>query len=111
MSGDHQKSCEERIDGELASTERCYSKLWRQFDHAIKRGADTAEEAWEEMAPLSLEMKRVLKLMFSWGGPSDWLEAELDGCSVVSLTYHRVEGRFQAGALRPTGIVNIDLTP
>jgi hypothetical protein len=84
-----QLTCEERVDDELVKTEARYSNLWYQLDEAVERGDDSAEEQCrDELEPLNLETKRVLKLMFSWGGPSAWIEAELDGSSVVSLTYH-----------------------
>lgn len=89
MTAGRRMTCEERIAGELAETERSVSGLWQRIGEAAQRGDGQAEEeAREELAPLSLETKRVLKVLFSWGGPSDWLEAELDGYEVVSLTYH-----------------------
>jgi hypothetical protein len=89
-----QGTCEERVDGELVSTERQYSDLWRQLDAAAERGDNAAEaECHAAMEPPSLGAKRVLKIIFSWGGPSDWLEVELDrhergGYEVAQLTHH-----------------------
>lgn len=92
MSDDKQ-TCEQRVDAELARTEQNLVEQWAGIDKAVERGDWEREESLrEEMEPLSLEVKRVLKIMLSWGGPSDWIEADLShegyGYEVESLTYH-----------------------
>jgi hypothetical protein len=41
---------------------------------------------------LSINATRVMRIMFSWGGPSDWIEVELEKVDrwfeVTSVVYH-----------------------
>jgi hypothetical protein len=57
----------------------------------IESDGEKIEEAVEELNNLALEISsfKVIKILFSTGGPSDWLEAKLDDeGDLIGLTYH-----------------------
>lgn len=89
---DRDLTCAERIEAELIETEQGYARLWRQLDQVSRaKDEDEREAAYEELSPLSIELKPVVKVLLSWGGPSDWLEIGLDNTSAHSVervTYH-----------------------
>lgn len=89
---DRDLTCAERIETELTETEQGYCRIWRQLDQVAEtKDEDEQEAAYEELDPLSIEVRPVVKVLLSWGGPSDWLEIELDSArthSVDRVTYH-----------------------
>ena len=87
---DRELSCARRIRHELADREAAYVGIWRALDnlHATNEDLDTAHA---ELIPLGLEVRPVLSVQLSWGGPSDWLEIELENDSehdIRWVTYH-----------------------
>lgn len=87
---DRTSSCAERIGTELAETEQSYARLWQRLE-AIDKTDDSLAAVYEELQPLSIDVKPVMVVLLSWGGPSDWLEIELDSTrahDVERVTYH-----------------------
>lgn len=85
-----QPTCAERIADHMAGRAETIGKLQRADDDCVFvfEGRDTADERLQEM-PLSVEVVRHVKILLSWGGPSDWLDAELDADNdIVTLVYH-----------------------
>jgi hypothetical protein len=82
-------TCEQRIERNLAEQEERLSVVWARVDHDAN---DDQVTVYEELEPLSVETKRVMRLMFSCGGPSDWIEADLErtkhGYAVAGMSYH-----------------------
>lgn len=65
-----------------------------RLERAERVGDDAlADEVREEMDPLSVELVRHVEITLGYGGPTDWLDAELykDG-GVRSVTYHYAWG-------------------
>jgi hypothetical protein len=59
------------------------------------RKSEKVAEKYGELddMPLSVEVKRVIEVTLGVGGPSDWIEAELDSDGdVTSATYYAVWG-------------------
>jgi hypothetical protein len=57
----------------------------------IESDSEKIEEAVEELNNLALEISsfKVIKILFSTGGPSDWLEAKIDDDGeLFQLSYH-----------------------
>jgi hypothetical protein len=95
MSGRDQP-CAQRIDGELAAAEQRFAGIWHQVDDTDALANDERCSClYEELEPLSIQANTVLTVMFSWGGPSDWLEVILgDGHGadrVERIAYHYAE--------------------
>jgi hypothetical protein len=89
---DRSLSCAERIETQLTETEQGYARLWQRLDQVdATRDQDEREAVYEELDPLGIEVKPVVKVLLSWGGPSDWLGIELDSTrahDVERITYH-----------------------
>jgi hypothetical protein len=89
---DRVQNCERRIAAELNKTEQHFAALWQRLDSARSCiDWERSEAVYEELEPLSIEIRPVLTVQLSWGGPSDWLEIELDNTSahdVERVTYH-----------------------
>ena len=90
---DRDKPCEDRMAEELAGTEQYFADLYRKLDDEAARDDDDSEESLrEQLDPLSIDTTRTMRLMFSWGGPSDWIDVELrrDGhrVEVTRVVYH-----------------------
>ncbi len=86
-------TCEERIRDELASIEDWLSKTYRKIDKATQAGdAVREDELREEIEVYGVDVKRVMKLTLSGGGPASWLEVYLDDSSrwpeVETVIYH-----------------------
>ena len=89
MTG-RQQSCAQRIRQELTGREESFAALWRQLDNP-DAADDEADAVREELNPLSIEVRPVVTVLLSWGGPSDWLEIELesdDGRDIRRAVYH-----------------------
>jgi hypothetical protein len=89
---DH-KTCEERIPDELTSTEDWLSRTYRKIDKANEGGDyQREEELREEIEVYGVEVKRVMWLTLSGGGPASWLEVHLDDSGrwpvVEKVIYH-----------------------
>ena len=87
---DRALTCARRIRQELAAREVLYTGIWRAFNnpHAAN---DDLDAAHAELIPLAIEVRPVVSVQLSWGGPSDWLEIELEndsGHDVRRVTYH-----------------------
>ena len=87
---DREPTCAQRIRSNLADREGMYADIWRALDnpHATN---DDLDAAHAELIPLGLEVRPVLSVQLSWGGPSDWLEIELEndsGHDIRRVTYH-----------------------
>lgn len=87
------RTCEERITEELDNTEWWLAERYELIDAANQ--ADDwkrQDELREEIEPYAVDVKHVLKLELSGGGPASWLEVGLEkerwGVTVVSVTYH-----------------------
>lgn len=65
------------IARKLDGREEDFAELFVRMD---SDDADISEDAQVQMdeMPLSVETKTVVKVLFSWGGPSDWLEITMD---------------------------------
>lgn len=86
-------TCEEQIQGELANTESWLNKSYELIDAANEAGDyRREEELLEEIEPYGADVKHVLTLTLSGGGPASWLEVELEkgprGFQVASVIYH-----------------------
>lgn len=89
MSG-YTRTCAQRIRHELGDREAVFVGIWRALEnpHATN---DDLDAAHAELIPLSLEVRPVVTVQLSWGGPSDWLEIELEnnsGHDIRRVTYH-----------------------
>jgi hypothetical protein len=82
-------TCRDRIQKSLESREEMIG--------AILQGmADGNDEAYEEFGDLPLEVSEytVLRILLSWGGPSDWIEVKIGAgpkpldYEILSMKYH-----------------------
>ncbi|KEZ34303.1 MULTISPECIES: hypothetical protein [Frankia] len=89
MSNDRNEKCEDRIDAQLLNLERWYRRRYKRLDKAL-RANDYAreEEIREELAPLAVSARRLVRVEFFWGGPSAHMDAEVDNGQVVAATFH-----------------------
>ena len=76
-------TCEERIDGELSRFEESAGELVEDYNS----GDDDRFDNWNNY-PLSVETRKITKVLMSWGGPSDFLKIEHDGADIYSIEYH-----------------------
>ena len=87
---DRTLSCARRIRQELAAREVLYTGIWQMLNnpHSANDDLDTAHA---ELIPLGIEVRLVVSVQLSWGGPSDWLEIELENSSehdIRRVIYH-----------------------
>lgn len=90
---DRNTTCAQRIGSEFASTERWLSESYQKIDQAHEDNDDSvAEQLQEEIEPCSVGLTYTLKLELSGGGPSSWLEVELEktrwSFEPVQVVYH-----------------------
>lgn len=78
-----QATCEERIDEYLARFEESAGELVEDYNS----GEDDRFENWNN-APLSVETRKITKVLMMWGGPSDFLEIEHEGTDIYKIEYH-----------------------
>ena len=87
---DRKLTCAQRIRSELADREATYAGLWQRLYDPDAADDDT-DTVYEELEPLGLEVRPVVSVQLSWGGPADWLEIELEndnGHDIRRVTYH-----------------------
>jgi len=102
------KTCEERIDREYQARRDHILTLINIIDEPCGEDKinflnnlgynlepDDGEDVIRDVAmnelynlPLNISRKEVVKIEFSWGGPSDFVELDVYGNEVVSGTYH-----------------------
>jgi hypothetical protein len=90
---DRTAPCEERVAQELERTEQYFADVYRQLDAASLNDSAQYDALHDQLEPLSIDVKRILRIMFSWGGPSDWIEVELTRLEgpqmeVTNVVYH-----------------------
>lgn len=90
---DRNTTCAQRIENELANTEQWLSESYKKIDEASENNDDNlAEQLQEEIEPCSVGLTYTLKLELSGGGPSSWLEVELEkthwSFEPVQVVYH-----------------------
>ena len=78
-----QATCEERIDDYLKRFEESAGELVEDYNS----GDDERFSNWNEY-PLSVETRKITKVLMSWGGPSDFLKIEHEGTDIYSIEYH-----------------------
>jgi hypothetical protein len=73
-----QETCAERIGQELADREAELHRLYAVIDSGD--GMDLEDEAYNEINEMSygIEVKKVYKVIWSGGGPADWIEITTD---------------------------------
>lgn len=88
-------TCEQRIAEHQESREETFATLFAAASGERMAMYDgemiDQEDAYDRIAelPLSVEVKRVVRIDLSTGGPGDWLEATLDSDGdVTSVSYH-----------------------
>lgn len=59
------------------------------------------EELREALEPLAVSTRRFVRMEFSWGGPSSYMDLEVDGYEVVGATFHFLDWFDRAS--RPIG--------
>ena len=74
-----QKTCAELIGQELADREAELARLYAVIDSGD--GMDKEDEAYNEINEMAygIEVKKVFKVIWSGGGPADWIEITTDG--------------------------------
>lgn len=97
------KSCEERIGDQLASTMKSITDL---LSREASDDDEVREEAIEEWSNdvLSVEVKKTVRVLMSTGGPADWFECEIDDENAITAItyvfedwYDHAERRLQPG--------------
>ncbi|ABD11912.1 hypothetical protein ThrDRAFT_04632 [Frankia casuarinae] len=89
MSDDRNATCENRIDAQLLSLERWYRRRYKRLEKAQRANDDAREEELhEELEPLAVSARRLVRVEFFWGGPSAHMDAEVDNGQVVAATFH-----------------------
>jgi hypothetical protein len=89
MSDDRDARCEDRIDAQLLRLERWHRRRYKRLDKAARAGDYAREdELREELAPLAVTARRLVRVEFFWGGPSAHMDAEVDNGHVVAATFH-----------------------
>jgi len=78
-----QPTCEERIGDYLKRFEESAGELVEDYNS----GDDERFQNWNEY-PLSVETRKITKVLMSWGGPSDFLKIEHEGTEIYSVEYH-----------------------
>ncbi len=82
------ETCEQRIGEHLTSRMSDFDQLMaRMASPSDEQREEAYEEQWE--LPLSVEVLRVVKVLLSWGGPSDWFECTVDEeGEITRISYH-----------------------
>ena len=72
------KTCAELIGSELADREAELARLYSVIDSGD--GMDLEDEAYNEINEMSygIDIKKVFKVIWSGGGPADWIEIVTD---------------------------------
>lgn len=78
-----QATCAERIAEEMKDREERAAELVEDY----YSGEEERFEEWNNY-PLSVETRKLTKVLISWGGPSDFLNIEHDGTEIYSVEYH-----------------------
>ena len=83
-------TCSERITDQLQSMNETLEELYDNINQ--HEDIDLNEEAMEEYInlPLSIDRFKVIKVLFSTGGPADWIEIKVDedDGEVIDVDYH-----------------------
>jgi len=90
MSTTEKKTCAELVYEKMLDRSIQIEEL-NDIIGDIESYGEKVEEAVEELNNLALEISsfKVIKILFSTGGPADWLEAKLDDDGdLLQLTYH-----------------------
>ena len=89
------QTCAERITDHMQSRADSAAELYAIIDSDTPAEIDgyetDAEQAQDRLNewPLSVEVLRHVKILFGFGGPADWLDAELDSeGDIRTLYYH-----------------------
>jgi hypothetical protein len=94
MSTTRDGNCEERIAAHMEGREQDAAGLFAVTDGdsaSFEGETMTDEEAYERLWewPLSVEVRRYVRIQLSTGGPGDWLDAEIDeDGEVIRVDYH-----------------------
>lgn len=78
-----EQTCAERIENELKNMEERAGELVADY----YSGDEERFEEWNNY-PLSVETRKITKVLMSWGGPSDFLKIEHEGTDIYSVEYH-----------------------
>lgn len=76
-----EKTCEERIDSQLANLEESCADIVKIYYEGDEDGE------WNNY-PLSVDTYKMTRIQLSWGGPSDFLDVKHDGTIILAVTYH-----------------------
>ena len=82
-----EKTCAELVESQMEMREEYLTEI---YDKIITGIPEIEDEGWANYHELILEVTeyRTIKILFSTGGPSDWVEAIVsDGDELISATY------------------------
>ena len=101
MNDTKQPTCEGRIDSELES------RVADMKDIRARQNSDdneVSEEAHEEHNewPLSVDLKRIVTIQVSWGGPSDEFRCEVDDDGKIEAIEYRFMNWFDGASREVT---------
>lgn len=88
---DRERSCQARIAEELKNANAYIADTYQEMDRANKAEDYQKQEELEEgITPYGVSVVRTVRLVLSGGGPSSWLDVELEHETnePAQVTYH-----------------------
>jgi hypothetical protein len=83
-------TCSERIAKQMQSMNETLEELYDKINQF--EDSEVNEEGMDEYInlPLSIETFKIIKVLFSTGGPADWIEIKVDedDGEVIDVDYH-----------------------
>lgn len=83
---EQRKTCANLIASELADREQYLAKLFEDMNSDEQETADRASEEINEMA-YGVQVYSVAKVIWSGGGPSDWIEITFNKYDLIKVEY------------------------
>ena len=83
---EQRKTCAELIGSELADREAQLAELFDKINSEDQEQADEASQEVNEMA-YGITVYSVAKVIWSGGGPADWIEITFDKYDIIKVEY------------------------
>jgi hypothetical protein len=83
---EQRKTCADLIGSELADREQQLADLYEKMNGEDEEQADQASEEVHEMA-YGISVYSVAKVIWSGGGPADWIEITFDKYDLIKVEY------------------------
>ena len=91
------RTCKERVEGQMQDRDEDIAALYELVDHGSVNGTgEDYDEAVERLDNflLSIDQTIHIKMLMSWGGPSDYIEVIVNRLSATPSDYEILEAWY-----------------